>query len=154
MGFAQHRPCRDKKWAENGREQEFPVFCYFLFPFILFEALFGNLFAFFWMVFLVEVCPEKATQATQMMRVILLIFLLGRRLRAAIAEAKDLRLRLPHRLRCTAWPDCMGFAQHRPCRGRNGERRVENKNVSHRPRGLPKGKPRVCLARVPYLYHT
>ena len=41
----------------------------------------------------------------------------GRRPRAASRQLK-LRLRLPHRLRCTAWPDCMGFAQHRPCRGK------------------------------------
>ena len=82
MGFAQQWPRRDKNWAEKGREEEFPVsLLFFLVPFI-FEAFF-RIFCIFWEVFWVEVCPEKDIQATQVMRVILLIFLLGRRPRAA-----------------------------------------------------------------------
>ena len=90
--------------------------------------LFGALSAFFWKFFLVEVCPEKATQATQVLRAVLLIFLLGRRRRAAppVAEAKDLRFRLPRRPAARhgriVWASpCAGHAEKWAEKGREQE---------------------------------
>ena len=52
MGFAQHRPCRGKKWAETGIENNnFPVLGYFSLALFIFEAFLGKLLAFFWKCF-------------------------------------------------------------------------------------------------------